>query len=165
MRDTPKDWKHALVTPIHKGGDKCSTSNYRHISILPIVSKILERRVHSAVYTYLKENNLIPSCQSEFRPLHSTESTLHDLINKCFQVMEHGEVTGSVFIDLSKPFDCVDHVILLEKLKRLNMSTSLINWFKSYLSGRSQSVNIEGNISKVLPLNVGVPQRSILGPL
>ena len=81
--------------------------------------------------------------------------------------MEHGEVTGSVFIDLSKPFDCVDHVglILLEKFKRLNMSTSLINWFKSYLSGRSQSVNIEGNISKVLPLNVGVPQRSILGPL
>ena len=87
------------------------------------------------------------------------------LTNKCFQAMEHGEVTGSVFIDLSKAFDCVDHVILWEKFKRLNMSTSLINWFKSYLSGRSQSVNIEGNISKVLPLNVGVPQGSIFGPL
>ena len=116
-----------------------------------------------AVYTYLEENNLIPSCQSGFRPLHSTESTLHDLTNTCFQALEHGEVTGSVFIDLSKAFDCVDHVILLETFKRLNMSTSLINWFKSYLSGRSQSVNIEGNISKVLPLNVGVPQGSILG--
>ena len=55
------------------------------------------------------------------------------------------EVTGSVFIDLSKAFDCVDHVILLDKFKRLNMSTSLINWFKSYLSGRSRSVNIEGS--------------------
>ena len=79
--------------------------------------------------------------------------------------MEHGEVTGSVFINLSKAFDCVDHVILLEKFKRLNMSTYLINWFKLYLSGRSQSVNIVGNISKVLPLNVGVPQGSILSPL
>ena len=88
------------------------------------------------------------------------------LTNKCSQAMEHGEVTGSVFIYLSKAFDCVDHVILLgTKIKRLNMSTSLTNWFKSYLSGRSQSVNIEGNISKVLLLNVCVPQGSILGPL
>ena len=101
--------------------------------------------------------DLIPSCQSGFRPLHSTEYTLHDLTNKCFQAMEHGEVTGSVFIDLSKAFEvtgsvfiAVKHlivlnVILLEKFKRLNMSTSLINWFKSYLSGRSRSVNIEGS--------------------
>ena len=94
----PKDWKHALVTPIHKGGDKCSTSNYRPISILPIVSKILERWVHSAVYTYLKENNLIPSCQSEFRPLHSTESTLHDLINKCFQAIWSMEKLQVVYL-------------------------------------------------------------------
>ena len=79
--------------------------------------------------------------------------------------MEHGQVTGSVFIYISKAFDCVDHVIPWEKFKRLNMSTSLINWFKSYLSGSSQPVNIEGNISKVLPLNGGVPQGSILGPL
>ena len=161
----PKDWKHALVTPIHKGGDKCSSSNYRPISILPIVSKILERWVHSAVYTYLEENTLIPSCQSGFRPLHSTETTLHDFTNKCFQAMENGEVTGSVFIDLSKAFDCVDHEILVDKLKRLNMSPSVISWFESYLSGRSQSVKLDDKISKDLPLNVGVPQGSILGPL
>ncbi len=161
----PKDWKHALVTPIHKGGDKCSTGNYRPISILPIISKILERWVHSSVYRYLDENNLIPSCQSGFRPLHSTESTLHDLTNKCFAAMENGQVTGSVFIDLSKAFDCVDHEILLKKLEKMNMSSSVINWFKSYLSERSQSVNIGGTISKVLSVNTGVPQGSILGPL
>ena len=74
-------------------------------------------------------------------------------------------MTGSVFIDLSKAFDSVNHNILLEKLKKLNMSASVMQWFKSYLSERSQSVKIEGNISKALPLNVGVPQGSILGPL
>ena len=68
----PKDWKYALVTSIHKGGDKCNTTNYRPISILPIISKILERWVHSVVYSYLDECNLIPCCQSGFRPLHST---------------------------------------------------------------------------------------------
>lgn len=121
--------------------------------------------MHSEVYTFLEENNLISSCQSGFRPLHSTETTLHDLTNKCFQAIENGEVTGSVFIDLSKAFDCVDHEILVDKLKRLNMSFSVINWFESYLSGRSQSVKLDDIISKDLPLNVGVPQGSILGPL
>ena len=67
-------------------------------------------------------------------------------------------MTGSVFIDLSKAFDSVNHNILLEKLKKLNMSASVMQWFKSYLSERSQSVKIEGNISKAFPLNVGVPQ-------
>ena len=74
-------------------------------------------------------------------------------------------MTGSVFIDLSKAFDSVNHNILLEKLKKLNISASVMQWFKSYLSERSQSVKIEGNISKALQLNVGVPQGSILGPL
>ena len=86
----PKYWKYALVTPIHKGGDKCNTTNYRPISILPIISKILERWVHSVVYAYLDECNLIPCCQSGIRPQHSTETTLHDLMNTCYQAMERG---------------------------------------------------------------------------
>ena len=126
----PKDWKYALVTPIHEGGDKCNTTNYRPISILPIISKILERWVHSVVYSYLAECNLIPCCQSGFRPRHSTETTLHDLTNTCYQAMERGEMTGTVFIDLSKAFDSVNHEIILGKLEQSNMSTSVINWFK-----------------------------------
>ena len=161
----PKDWKYALVTSIHKGGDKCNTTNYRPISILPIISKILERWVHSVVYSYLDECDLIPGCQSGFRPLHSTETTLHDLMNTCYQAMERGEMTGTVFIDLSKAFDSVNHKIILDKLEKSNMSTSVINWFKSYLYERSQSVTVGGNISKSLPLTTGVPQGSILGPL
>ena len=161
----PKAWKHASVIPIHKGGDRCNACNYRPISILPIISKILERWIHSNMYSYLNENNFIPNCQSGFRPLHSTESTLSDLINECFQAMNHGKITGTVFLDFSKAFDCVDHTILLEKLEKLNMSISVINWFKSYLSDRSQTVNIGKHMSKPLPLSVGVPQGSILGPL
>ncbi len=76
----------------YKGGDKCNTTNYRPISILPIISKILERWVHSVVYSYLDECNLIPCCQSGFRPLHSTENVLHDLTNTCYQAMERGEM-------------------------------------------------------------------------
>ena len=139
----PKEWKYALVTPIHKGGDKCNTTNYRPISILPIISKILERWVHSVVYSYLDECNLIPCCQSGFRSQHSTETTLHDLTNTCYQAMERGEMTGTVFIDLSKAFDSVNHDIILDKLEKSNMSTSVINWFKSYLYERSQSVTID----------------------
>ena len=162
----PKDWKYALVTPIHKGGDKCNTTNYRPISILPIISKILERWVHSVVYSYLDECNLIPCCHSGFRPLHSTETTLHDLTNTCYQAMERGEMTGTVFfIDLSKAFDSVNHDVILDKLEKSNMSTLVVNWFKSYLYERSQSVTVGENISKSLPLNTGVPQGSILGPL
>ena len=127
----PKQWKYALVTPIHKGGDKCNTTNYRPISILPIISTILERWVHSVVHSYLDEYNLIPCCQSGFRPQHSTETTLHDLTNTCYQAMERGEMTGTVFIDLSKAFDSVNHEIILDKLEKSNMSISVINWFKS----------------------------------
>ena len=160
----PKDWKYALVTPLHKGGDKCNTTNYRPISILLIISKILKRWVHSVVYSYLDECNLIPCCQSGFRPQHSTETTLHDLMNTCYQAMESGEMTGTVFIDLSKGFDAVNHEIILDKLGKSNMSTSVINWFKSYFYERSQSVSIGGNISKSMPLSTGVPQGYILGP-
>ena len=94
--------------------------------------------------------------------MHSTETTLHDFTNACFKAMENGEVTGSVFIDLSKAFDCVDQELLVDKLKRLNMSPSVINWFESYLSGHSQSVKLDDKISKDLPLNFGVPLLSII---
>ncbi len=135
------------------------------MSTLPIISKILERWVHSVV-SYLDEFNLIPCCQWGFRPLHSTETTLHDLTNTCYQAMEHGEMTGTVFfIDTSKAFDSVNHEIILDKLEISNMSTSVINCFKSYLYERSQSVTVGGNISKSLPQNTGVPQGSILVPL
>ena len=90
----------------------------------------------SIVYSYLDECNLIPCCQSGFRPQHSTETTLHDLTNTCYQAMERGEMTGTVFIDLIKAFDSVNHDIILDKLEKSNMSTSVINWFKSYLYER-----------------------------
>ena len=121
----PKDWKYALVTPIHKGGDKCNTTNYRPISILPIISKILERWVHSVVYSYLDECNLIPCCQSGSRPLHSTETTLHDLTNTCYQAMERGEMTGTVFIEISA--------------KHLTPLTTKLSW-----------VNLNNRISQLL---------------
>lgn len=161
----PNAWKYASVIPIYKGGDKGCMNNYRPISILPIVSKILERAVHNDLYSYLDKNSMIPPCQSGFRPMHSTETTLHGLINNCLYAVEHGQITGTVFIDLSKAFDSVNHNILLEKLHAMNLSASVVTWFESYLGGRKQSVCIKKRCSEALPFITGVPQGSILGPL
>ena len=113
----------------------CAANDILHEPVRLKIStcKITLTRVHSVVYSYLDECNLIPCCQSGFRPQHSTETTLHDLTNTCNQAMERGEMTGTVFIDLSKAFDSVNHGIILDKLEKSNMSTSVINWFKSYL--------------------------------
>ena len=136
-------WSHLFI----KVEMKCNTTNYnttnyRPISILPIISKIMERWVHSVVYS-LDECNLM-------------------ITNTCYQAMERRKMTCTVCIDLSKAFDSVNHDIILDKLEQSNMSTSvIINWFKSYLYERNQSVTIGGGgISKSLPLNTRIYFRS-----
>ena len=101
----PDEWKHALVTPIHKAGSKSAPSNYRPISVLPVFSKILERGIHKMVYDHLQLNNLLSPSQSGFCPLHSTSTCLTHVTNTLLQNIEKGLLTGLVFLDLSKAFD------------------------------------------------------------
>lgn len=159
------DWKHARVTPIFKSGSKTDPANYRPISVLPVFMKILERAIHEMTYTYLLENNLLSTCQSGFRPLHSTTTSLIVITNQVLQNIDKGLLTGMTFLDLSKAFDTLDHSIMLKKLSALGFANSTSVWFKEYLTDRSQSIIVNGAVSNPQPIHFGVPQGSILGPL
>ena len=161
----PSEWKHATVTPIHKAGSATDAANYRPISTLPVFTKILERAVHTMVYAYLQENQLLPNYQSGYRPLHSTSTCLTDVTNRLLPNMDKGQLTGMVFLDLSKAFDTIDHDIMLKKLISIGFSDSAVLWFKAYLTNRSQSVCVNGVVSDPQSIPFGVPQGSILGPL
>ena len=160
----PNAWKEAKVIPLHKGGD-LSVNNFRPIAILPIVSKIIEKAVHKHLYSYLSEHNIINENQSGFRPSHSTETCLINLVNDWSNNMNAGNMTGVAFIDLRKAFDTVNHNILLSKLQNLGASVSALSWFNSYLKCRTQRVHFKDSLSNSCFVSTGVPQGSVLGPL
>ena len=161
----PDRWKEAKVIPLHKAGDLSNTNNYRPISILPVLSKLIEKAVHKHLYAFINDNDIMSESQSGFRPRHSTETALTSMVNDWLQNMNSSRLTGVAFIDLRKAFDTVQHDILLNKLHALGATDTCVKWFKSYLSDRNQKVHFNGAISEALPLNIGVPQGSILGPL
>ena len=158
-------WKTAEVTPILKCGNPDVPNNYRPISLLPIVSKITERLVHGQLMEYLIRNNKLAVHQSGNRKLHSTETALLYVTDQLLQAMDSKKVSIMVLLDMSKALDSIRHDILLSKLQNLDFSQGALDWFQSYLSNRQQCVRIGDAVSKVLPLEFGVPQGSILGPV
>jgi hypothetical protein len=161
----PTMWKTARVTAIHKSGDLNTLSNYRPISVLPLLSKIIEKHVHTHLYKYLTDHNLLHSAQSGFRANHSCESALTRLVDMWSKAINNNQMNGVVLLDLRKAFDLVDHKVLLDKLDYYQLSSTARAWFKSYLNERSQTVVFKGTPSEKSALTVGVPQGSILGPL
>ena len=161
----PSDWKNAKVVPVFKAGCKSNVENYRPISVLSIVSKIIERAVHDQMYSYLSLNHFLNPSQSGFRSQYSTSTTVIDVEDFILKNMDEGKVTGAIFLDLKKAFDTVNHSLLLNKLKKFGIRDIEINWFKSYLNNRMQSVKVGSTLSDLKPINIGIPQGSILGPL
>ena len=161
----PSAWKQAKVTPIFKDGDKSDVNNYIPISVLPVISKIIERSVHNQLYNYLTVNGLLNSGQSGFRKLHSTTTTLLNVTDYILNNMNQGNVTGALFIDLKKAFDTVNNDLLLQKLESYGITNSALSWFSSYLCDRTQAVCINSTLSDVRNIDIGIPQGSILGPL
>ena len=161
----PSDWKNAKVVPVFKAGCKSNVENYRPISVLSIVSKIIERAVHDQMYSYLSLNHFLNPSQSGFRSQYSTATTVIDVEDFILKNMDEGKVTGAIFLDLKKAFDTVNHSLLLNKLKKFGIRDIELNWFKSYLNNRMQSVKVGSTLSDLEPINIGIPQGSILGPL
>ena len=161
----PQPWKIAEVVPIHKSGDSEDPANTRPVSLLPIVSKVCERSAHSQFTTFLNSNDIVHNLQSGNRKFHSTESALLHYTDELLKNMDDKKISVIVLLDMSKAFDSIRHDLMLCKLHKLGVSDTAFAWFKSYLSQRKQAVKIENTLSETLPLTVGVPQGSILGPV
>ena len=158
-------WKLAEVIPLVKSGDADEPSNTRPISLLPIMSKVCERAAHSQFVNFLDQNEKIAKLQNGNRKLHSTETALLYFTDEILKNMDDKKVSVIVLLDMSKAFDSIRHDLMLSKLCSIGLSNAACNWFGSYLSQRNQVVNIPNCISDPLPLSVGVPQGSILGPV
>ena len=161
----PDSWKVARITPIFKDGDKTEKSNYRPISVLPVISKLFEKLVFNQLYQYMKENGLFTSDQSGFLRLHSTLTCLLKMSDDWYNGLDLGKLVGLVFIDLKKAFDTVDHDILCKKLELYGVQQRELSRFRSYLSNRKQFCRVNGVDSDIGEIEVGVPQGSCLGPL
>jgi hypothetical protein len=164
----PSSFKSALVRPLIKKPSLSvdDLNNYRPISNLNFVSKILEKIVALRVQSHLSSNTLYSPFQSAYRIFHSTETALLKIHNDLIASIGRGEVSALILLDLSAAFDTVDHSILLNRLSNwFGLEDSALNWFSSYLSSRSQSVIINNSLSSSSPLTCGVPQGSVLGPL
>lgn len=160
----PDLFKTAIVTPIFKTDNKLDISNYRPISLLNILSKILERIVNSRLINYLEKNKLLTDYQYGFRKGRSTDDAVLDLTSLIHKYVDRGEKVIGVFLDLKKAFDTVSAPILLSKLEALGVRGHAYQWFQSYLDCREQYVKVNNYLSDPLRCNFGIPQGSTLGP-
>ena len=157
--------KTAKVIPIHKKDSKSNFTNYRPISLLSNLDKILEKLMHSRLSTFLNIKDIIYPLQFGFRQNYSTSYALIHLTETIKEALDQGKYGCGIFVDLQKAFDTVDHNILLGKLKHYGIRGVAYGWFESYLKDRKQYVSINGYNSKHLSISLGVPQGSVLGPL
>ena len=157
----PTEWKCARISII----PKIDSPTTDPISILPVLSKVSERLIMKQLRNFIETNNIYSSTQAGYRRSQSTNTTLIKVKDDMLNAMNKGEVTLSILADFSKAFDTVDYTVLIKKLRKLNMSTEFLHLILSYISDRSQYVQIGSNKSCYKKINFGVPQGSILGPI
>ena len=161
----PTALKEAKVIPIPKGTDTTDPLNFRPISILPILSKPLEKHIQIHLYKHLHKHSLIHPLQSGFRPLHSCQTALINICDTWLTEINSSNIIGSVFLDFRKAFDLVNHSILIRKCKLYFPESNAVNLIESYLADRFQYVSIDEKHSSKGKIVSGIPQGSILGPL
>ena len=163
----PKDFKSARIRPLLKksGLDQDLLKNYRPVSNLPFISKVLEKVVDKRLERHLSENKLHEGFQSAYRRFHSTESALLKVQNDILQSLDNNCATVLVLLDLSAAFDTIDHQTLLHRLENLfGIKDKPLKWMSSYLSDRFQTVCVNGQLSTPVHMTYSVPQGSVLGP-
>ena len=161
----PSKWKLAVIIPVTKSGTSESLENFRPISLLPVVAKVFERLVHQQLFSHLQKYNILHPTQSGFRPRYTTQDVLVGLVDSWRQALDAELLVGAIMMDLSKAFDCVDHSILVRKLRVYGVNGGELRWFQDYLHGRKQRVRISSAYSTWSDIRRGIPQGSILGPL
>ena len=161
--EVPDELKSARVKPLFKKNCRSVVGNYRPVSILCVVSKILERAVYNQLEVFVTKNNLIYEFQSGFRGNFSTDICLIHLTDHIKKNASKGLYTGMIMLDLQKALDTVAHEILCQKLSAMGVVS--VEWFRSYLSDMTQMVKVNNTSSHFQRITSGVPQGSILGPL
>ena len=164
----PDSFKHAVVRPLLKKQNMPPNElkNYRPVSNLPFLSKILEKVVLSQLKGHLLKYNLLDSHQSAYREFHNTETALLKVHNDLLCAADKNDISILALLDLSAAFDTIDHHILLERLRiTMGLSGTVLSWFESYVTGRSQSVIVNCLQSSIFDVQFGVPQGSVLGPV
>lgn len=161
----PDVLKNAIVVPVFKAGISSQISNYRPISILSAISKILELIIKNRIIDFLTKNHFFSDRQFGFLPGRSTDGALMSHITDIVNSTEKNNVTVALYLDITKAFDTVDHDILLEILSNSGLRGPLLSWFSTYLKNRKQTVRIGDVLSTPLEITSGVPQGSTLGPI
>ena len=160
----PNILKKAVIRPIYKKDDKNEISNYRPISILPVISKIFERATLNQLLAYFEKNCLISGLQHAYQKNHGTVTCLFELLNEIYELIDNKYKVALVSLDLSKAFDTINHTLLLKKLESFNLNSAAIDFIHSYLTNRTQISKFSNFKSTEENILSGVPQGSILGP-
>ena len=161
-----KEWKYQLVLPLYKKNDPTDGNNYRPVSHIIEVGKIVEKVIHEQVYDHFTKYNLFHDNHHGFLQNRSTATALIQLYDTWLTAAENRELAAALLLDLSAAFDIVDHSILLRKLEIYGFSSGSISWFKSYLESRIEVIQVQTKFSEPHQLGCyAVPQGSILGPL
>lgn len=161
----PNTWKTAMVTPIPKSSNITAYKDLRPISILPALSKILERIVEEQLRIHLEFNKILPTYQSGFRRGHSCLTALSRVVDDIVAAVDRCNVGVLVLLDYSRAFDTISHKLLLHILTYVGLEKTSLDFFKCYLEGRGQCTRLGGRVSDVSAVDMGVPQGSILGPI
>lgn len=161
----PDDWKQASVVPIFKKGERCKAENYRPVSLTSIICKTLEHIVSSSIMRHMDHHSVLTDAQHGFRKRRSCETQLILTLQDLAHTTDNKGQTDVILLDFSKAFDKVSHLRLLYKLEHYGVRGNLHTWIGSFLKNRTQHVNLDGITSDTAPVQSGVPQGSVLGPL
>ena len=161
----PSNMKLAVVKPLYKSKNRTEIVNYRPVSLLPVLSKILEKIINVRVVKFLQKHKVLYEGQYGFRHGRSTTDAILDFTGNVLESLNKGQYTIALFLDMSKAFDSINHNTLLKKLEFYGIRGSVLKWFKSYLLNRVLKVKYKTVYSSCHEVMYGTPQGSVLGPL
>ena len=161
----PSDWKRGIVTPIHKGVNRSHSSSYRPVTLLSFISKLMERTIVDVLKSHLQQKDILRSEQHGFRTNHWCLSNLLLTLDDWTRSLDDGYCVHACYLDVAKPFDRVDHHLLLQKIQNYGISGNLLKWLTSYLDDRSVQIRVNDTLSDKVMVTSGVPQGSVLGPI